>query len=199
MTTENNTVDNMLKNMGFGQENQIKTIQSNNGSSEVAINTLKANIAETLLDISKKPILEQPDIRAMDELSLILSRVDLIKTSKGNSFVQGIIDFNKERKLSKYNKEAEIAMLTEELQELKESSTQYESVDALCDIIVLATGALYKLGFDPEKAMQETISEISSRKGSFNENTGKWEKDVTQDPNSLYKADYINAILPVKT
>ena len=108
----------------------------------------------------------------------------------------GIVQFNNERKLTTFNATAEAAMLQEELQEFIYASAQddtHELVDALCDIIVLATGAIHKLGYDPEMALDETVREILSRRGSFNESTGKWEKDLNQDPATLYKADYKQA------
>lgn len=107
---------------------------------------------------------------------------------------QGIIKFNKERNLTNYDGSAEYNMLLEELD--KEffpavvQGNEYEQVDALCDIIVVATGALWKLGYEPDLALKQTIKEITSRKGSFNQATGKWQKDVNQDPSTLYKANY---------
>jgi predicted HAD superfamily Cof-like phosphohydrolase len=90
-----------------------------------------------------------------------------------------------------FSLETEVRLLKEELNELqyKEHSifkpfqnsdtTDEEKVDALCDLIVVATGAIYKLGYDADKAMDETLKEISSRIGSINPDTGKWEKDLS--------------------
>lgn len=103
---------------------------------------------------------------------------------------EGIIQFNKERNLLTFNSETEYNCLFEELQEFLAAETVDEQVDALCDIMVFATGALFKLGYDPEKALSETVKEISSRQGSLNEETGKWEKDKEQDRSTLYTADY---------
>ena len=61
-------------------------------------------------------------------------------------------------------------------------------VDAYCDVIVFAVGAIMKLGYDPEKALLEAGKEINSREGSMID--GKWTKDVNQNPSTLYKADY---------
>ena len=110
--------------------------------------------------------------------------------------IDGIIQFNDERHLYNFDPAAEYGMLLEELQEFYiaySQSNEDEMVDALCDIIVVATGAINKLGYDPTKALNETVEEISSRQGSFNESTGKWEKDLEQDPSTLYEADYENA------
>jgi hypothetical protein len=107
---------------------------------------------------------------------------------------QGIIKFNKERNLVNYDGAAEYNMLFEELDneflEAIRANNEYEQVDALCDIIVVATGALWKLGYEPDLALKQTIKEIHSREGSFSESTGKWMKDTNQDPSTLYKANY---------
>ena len=109
--------------------------------------------------------------------------------------LQNIVKFNEERNLTQFNLDTEIKMLLEELNEFVEASQvedTNEMVDALCDIIVVATGALYKLGYDPTLALQETTKEILSRQGTINEETGKWEKNSNQDPTTLYKAQYVN-------
>lgn len=107
--------------------------------------------------------------------------------------LDSIVKFNVQRGLKLFNAKAELLMLEEELQEFKDAfqkNDEHEMVDALCDIIVLATGAIHKLGYDPTKALLETTNEIHSRKGAFNESVGKWQKDLNQDPASLYKANY---------
>lgn len=49
-------------------------------------------------------------------------------------------------------------------------------------------------GFNFEIAMLETIKEISSRTGSYNEATKKWEKDLSDETQTKwYKADYEKA------
>ena len=107
--------------------------------------------------------------------------------------IKGIVQFNQDRRLSTFDAMAEYNMLVEELQEFLVAASlqdQHETVDALCDMIVLSVGAIYKLGYDPTATLQETVKEITSRKGGFNQDTGKWEKDKTQDPATLYKAAY---------
>jgi hypothetical protein len=84
-------------------------------------------------------------------------------------------------------------MLYEELQEFFSAKNTNEQVDALCDIIVVATGALHKLGYNPKLALCETVKEISSRRGAVSLNTFKWSKDPNQDPKTLYKAIYDKA------
>ena len=110
--------------------------------------------------------------------------------------LERIVDWNKERRLlDSFSADAEYNMLREELEEFIEAKDENEMIDALCDIVVVATGAIAKLGYDPVRAMDETIKEISSRRGSFNENTGKWEKDKNQPKDTLYKANYEQARL----
>lgn len=49
-------------------------------------------------------------------------------------------------------------------------------------------------GYNFELAMLETIKEISSRTGSYNEATKKWEKDLSDEAQAKwYKADYEKA------
>lgn len=105
-----------------------------------------------------------------------------------------IIRFNQERGLNSFYHEAEAKMLKEELQELINAESEHDTVDALCDLIVLSVGGLYKLGYSPVDALAETINEISSRKGVMNLDTGKWEKDPNQDPSTLYKAQYKSVV-----
>lgn len=107
-----------------------------------------------------------------------------------------IVKWNEERQLVNFDATAEHTMLYDELAEFYTAyaeENEHEMVDALCDIIVVAAGALHKLGYDPKKAMKETVKEISSRVGAFDELAGKWKKDPNQDPDTLYKADYTSA------
>ena len=119
-----------------------------------------------------------------------------------------IVKWNEERGLiaKGHDHKSAAIMLAEELDEfcgLKDGSHLTEEVgvsihygfdisdgekaDALCDLIVIATGELAKMGYDPDKAMSETLKEIESRKGEVNTETGKWEKKITGQE---YKADY---------
>jgi hypothetical protein len=63
-----------------------------------------------------------------------------------------------------------------------------DMVDAYGDIIVFCVGAIMKLGFDPQCVLSGIAKEINSRRGSFVD--GKWEKDKTQNPETLYKANF---------
>lgn len=107
-----------------------------------------------------------------------------------------IKEWNKERLLldKKYNHKAEYNMLDEELGEFilgHAMKSEHEMVDALADIIVIAAGSIYKLGYDTDKVMVEVLKEINSRSGVINENTGKWEKDISLEAQSKWhKADF---------
>lgn len=72
--------------------------------------------------------------------------------------------------------------------------TDDECVDAYCDIITFATGAILKLGYEPEKAIAECGKEINSRVGSMVD--GKFEKDLSPEAQAnWYKANYSKAKL----
>ena len=100
-----------------------------------------------------------------------------------------IVDWNEERGLIKqgFNHEKEISFIIEEL---LESTGNYNSesaqvraqnyaqeimfgaehnkdniIDAMGDIIVFATGAIAKNGYNPSLVMEEIYKEINSRKG----------------------------------
>jgi hypothetical protein len=104
-----------------------------------------------------------------------------------------IVKWNKSRNLNTYDSTTEDNMIAEELEELSAAravGSVPAAVDAYCDIIVLATGAIHKLGYNPSDAIAETLLEITARKGSIDPTTGKWQKDTKQDPSTLYKARY---------
>lgn len=63
-------------------------------------------------------------------------------------------------------------------------------IDAIDDLWVFGVGDSLKLGYDPEGTKSETLKEISSRKGAWSEEKGKWIKDPNQDKSTLYTADY---------
>lgn len=64
-----------------------------------------------------------------------------------------------------------------------------DKVDAYCDLVVYAVGAIMKLGHEPEIALLEASKEINSRVGSMV--NGKFEKDLSEEAKAnWYKADY---------
>ncbi len=64
-------------------------------------------------------------------------------------------------------------------------TTPEQKVDGYCDMIVFATGAIAKLGYDPDKSMSEVMKELADRTGEMV--NGKFVKDVKENP---YKADF---------
>jgi hypothetical protein len=70
--------------------------------------------------------------------------------------------------------------------------TEHDKVDAYCDQIVFAIGAIMKLGFDPEIALEETSLEVNSRKGEIV--NGKFEKYLgAKYTRNWYTAQYSRA------
>lgn len=124
-----------------------------------------------------------------------------------NAF-ENIVKWNEERGLIKngFNHEKEASFIIEELLEstggydsvsARERAATYakeivgdsaptdeEVVDAFADIIVFATGAIKKKGYDPSKVMEEVCKEINSRTGKLE--GGKFVKDKDA---VLYQAD----------
>lgn len=59
------------------------------------------------------------------------------------------------------------------------------------DIIEMCKYMIENLGFNYNLSMNETLLEVESRKGSFNNETGKWEKFKDEDSMKIwYKANY---------
>lgn len=57
---------------------------------------------------------------------------------------------------------------------------------------------MHNMGYDPYVSMDETIREIRSRTGSYNEEKKKWIKDTSPEAQSKwYKADYKSARLGI--
>jgi predicted HAD superfamily Cof-like phosphohydrolase len=125
-----------------------------------------------------------------------------------------VVEWNKERNLLAlgFNHHKEVSFIVEELLEstgehdslsareqaekmAKEivgdsHATPEQQIDAFADIIVFATGAIAKAGYDPAHVMEEVYKEINSRKGEMVD--GKFVKD----PNAVqYKADFTNCKL----
>lgn len=127
---------------------------------------------------------------------------------------QKIVSWNKERGLltKGFDHTNEVSFIVEELLEstgnydsisAREKSKEIageitknanpqpeEIIDALGDIIVFATGAMAKVGYDPSKVMDEVYAEINSRTGAMVD--GKFIKD----PNAkMYTADFTDCKL----
>ncbi len=124
------------------------------------------------------------------------------------SILKRIIDWNNERGLiaQGFDQKKETSFIIEELLEatgkfdslsaraeaekiaeqilIQKNENKEEMVDAFADIIVFATGAIAKLGYNPEMVMDEVLKEIESRTGKLVE--GKFVKDPEA---KIYKAD----------
>ena len=57
-----------------------------------------------------------------------------------------VADWNEARYPREYNHELTLELLDEELQELNDAETPVDKLDALCDIVYVSYGALWKLG-----------------------------------------------------
>ena len=99
----------------------------------------------------------------------------------------------KERKLDevKYNHLKLIGQLTEEICEGIQKPSKHESIDWRCDCIVFLINSLTQDGYDAEKCLNETLLEIKSRTGHYDESIGKFVKDTSDEAKAKwYKANY---------
>ena len=78
--------------------------------------------------------------------------------------------------------------LGKQLDQITQNKFSKDSLESMIDICyTLAT----EMGYDFKKAMDETIKEISSRTGSFDESLNKWVKDTSQEAKAKwYQANY---------
>ena len=78
--------------------------------------------------------------------------------------------------------------LGKQLDQITQNKFSKDSLENMIDICYkLAT----EMGYDFKKAMDETIKEISSRTGSFDENANKWIKDTSKEAKAKwYQANY---------
>lgn len=138
----------------------------------------------------------------------------------GLSVISNIVEWHKERGLDKkgYNDETSLYLALEEEFECiglddklgkglasryanyiinesgKEDASRVhpdDKVDAKFDGIVFKLQDIAQLGYDPIKVLIEGFKEINSRVGAYNLESGKWEKDTSDEAKSnWYKADY---------
>ena len=78
--------------------------------------------------------------------------------------------------------------LGKQLDYITQNKFSKDSLESMIDICyTLAT----EMGYDFKKAMDETIKEISSRTGAFDESLNKWIKDTSEEAKAKwYKANY---------
>ncbi len=81
--------------------------------------------------------------------------------------------------------------LGKQLDYITQNKFSKDSLESMIDICyTLAT----EMGYDFKVAMDETIKEISSRTGSFDESLNKWIKNTSKEAKAKwYKADYEKA------
>jgi hypothetical protein len=102
-----------------------------------------------------------------------------------------IVEFNVQRHLLKEpNWQKEFSFIAEEMSEGLRANDVEDKIDALADIIVFATGAIKKAGYNPNIVMEEVMQHIESDKGYFDKEQGKWiktERAYTPDFNKAKK------------
>ena len=78
--------------------------------------------------------------------------------------------------------------LGKQLDQITQNKFSKDSLESMIDICyTLAT----EMGYDFKKAMDETIKEISSRTGAYDETAKKWIKDTSDEAKAKwYKANY---------
>ena len=78
--------------------------------------------------------------------------------------------------------------LGKQLDQITQNKFSKDSLESMIDICyTLAT----EMGYDFKAAMDETIKEISSRTGSFDESLNKWIKDTSREAKAKwYQANY---------
>ena len=90
-----------------------------------------------------------------------------------------IVKLNQTRYGTDFDGDAAVDKLKEELQELLDAielNDTNEIVDALSDIIVIATGELTKLKYNPELVLKQTVKEIQDPSYEKNYNLCKLSK-----------------------
>jgi len=103
--------------------------------------------------------------------------------------IEGLV--GSESKEARRDAEEIVDIISNEAKKGKEITTEDE-IDALCDIVVFAVGAIRKLGYNPSIALDEVIKEIESRKGKIID--GKFIKDKSLEAQkNWYKANFSKA------
>ena len=79
------------------------------------------------------------------------------------------------------------------LREIADHQRCFNSI-TLCYVLGVCASLCHQYGFDFQKAMDETIKEISSRTGAYDEKAKKWVKDESDEAKAKwYQADYEKA------
>jgi hypothetical protein len=138
------------------------------------------------------------------------------------SFIKELRKWRSDRNITTPNTKVYIANIIEELLEIyfknkrlikflqflimiifsiKKPISKLNTLDAILDISVFSTNEAELMGYDMDKAMNEVVKEISSRvqdpiqkeEWSKSGAVGKWQKDLSQNEDTLYKADFDKA------
>lgn len=119
------------------------------------------------------------DTNRIKEIDKILGDSDFFATSKNSVYKSN---------------DKQIQRIMQDIKELHyDTIVENIGVDTavLSGIISSALSIITRLGYDPYLAMQETIKEISSRTGSYDENIGKWVKNTSDEAKQKwYNANY---------
>ena len=143
------------------------------------------------------------DMRFGDE-EIAKSLDNIARTLKAElNPIQDVVKLNEERYGLTFNPTKATEKLDEELAEFKDAVKNndiHEMVDALNDLRTVAIGEIRKMGYDPILTLNETVKEISSRKQDPKQKQAwkqygilkgdKWQKDVNQCSETIYKADF---------
>ena len=86
-------------------------------------------------------------------------------------------------------------------EELFKNIPEHRIVDSICDIKVFGCNELENMDYCTKIAMNETVKEVSSREQDptqkqdwdLNGPNGKWQKNLNQNPTTLYTADFNKA------
>lgn len=139
---------------------------------------MSANPIEEIIKFQKDRGLDKKEFNSFNENTSIAEEMmeahgfDIPKENR-EELKEGWKDFLGKVKFKKKVKEFTINMV----------------VDAYCDMIVFAIGAIMKLGYNPTIALTEAAKEINSREGTVV--NGKFEKDLSDEAKAKwYKADY---------
>ena len=86
--------------------------------------------------------------------------------------------------------------IIDEANSLGATATIEEKIDSLNDDTVFNTGFILRYGYDPTKTLNETVLEIDSRTGDFDEVSQKWIKDRSEQAQSTwYTARYNQCLI----
>ena len=108
----------------------------------------------------------------------------------------GINKCFKDEKQFKYLVNKYKKYILEEASAMNAKATIEEKIDALCDDTVFNTGFVMRYGYDPTMALTETILEIESRTGAYDEELSKWIKDKSEEARSRwYEARYEKCLI----